>query len=369
MPGLLSGFAAPLRLVTIDEPVVDRPGWARLRTRLSGICGSDLGALSGPDQPLLLGAGVAAVRAGPRGGRRAARRLRGPAGRHPGRHRPGAAPARPAASSRARPARPGTPTAAPDHRRPHPARPADRLLRGHRRRLGRAAGRAPQPAARGAGGLVRRAGACSSSRCLRGAHRPAGRRPVQRPGAGERRRLGRPARHAGAPPAHRRRRDHRGRQARPPARAGAGARRHRGGGAGGGAAPASAAATRRLPAEARVRPRRTCSAASTSRSTRSAASSRWRPRCTRPGPAAGWCSPGCRRPPTCRAAWFRELEVVGTYASSQREADGSGGAFDIATELAGRRRRRGWPRPWPATRCTAGARRSTTPTRPAGSVP
>ena len=47
MPMLLSGFAAPLRLVTIDEPRVRRPGWARLRTRLSGICGSDLGALSG----------------------------------------------------------------------------------------------------------------------------------------------------------------------------------------------------------------------------------------------------------------------------------------------------------------------------------
>lgn len=47
MPGLLSGYAAPLRLVTIDNPRVDRPGWARLRTRLSGICGSDLGALSG----------------------------------------------------------------------------------------------------------------------------------------------------------------------------------------------------------------------------------------------------------------------------------------------------------------------------------
>jgi len=47
MPGVLSGFAAPLRLMTIDEPRVDRPGWARLRTRRSGICGSDLGALSG----------------------------------------------------------------------------------------------------------------------------------------------------------------------------------------------------------------------------------------------------------------------------------------------------------------------------------
>src|SRR5215510_10639635 len=47
MPGILSGYAAPLRLVSIPEPKVDRPGWARLRTRLSGICGSDLGALSG----------------------------------------------------------------------------------------------------------------------------------------------------------------------------------------------------------------------------------------------------------------------------------------------------------------------------------
>lgn len=47
VPGILSGYAAPLRLVTIDEPRVERPGWARLRTRLSGICGSDLGALSG----------------------------------------------------------------------------------------------------------------------------------------------------------------------------------------------------------------------------------------------------------------------------------------------------------------------------------
>ena len=47
MPGLLSGYAAPLRLSTIDQPRVARPGWAQLRTRLSGICGSDLGALAG----------------------------------------------------------------------------------------------------------------------------------------------------------------------------------------------------------------------------------------------------------------------------------------------------------------------------------
>lgn len=47
LPGILSGYAAPLRLVTVEEPRVRRPGWARLRTRLSGVCGSDLGALSG----------------------------------------------------------------------------------------------------------------------------------------------------------------------------------------------------------------------------------------------------------------------------------------------------------------------------------
>ncbi len=47
VPGVLSGPVAPLRMVSIDEPSVQRPGWVRLRTRLSGICGSDLGALSG----------------------------------------------------------------------------------------------------------------------------------------------------------------------------------------------------------------------------------------------------------------------------------------------------------------------------------
>ncbi|HET7173823.1 MAG TPA: zinc-binding dehydrogenase [Nocardioidaceae bacterium] len=47
IPGVLSGPAAPLRLVTIDEPTASRSEWVQLRTRLSGICGSDLGALSG----------------------------------------------------------------------------------------------------------------------------------------------------------------------------------------------------------------------------------------------------------------------------------------------------------------------------------
>jgi threonine dehydrogenase-like Zn-dependent dehydrogenase len=47
IPGILSGPAAPLRLVSRDAPVVSHPGWARVRPTLSGICGSDLGAMSG----------------------------------------------------------------------------------------------------------------------------------------------------------------------------------------------------------------------------------------------------------------------------------------------------------------------------------
>ncbi|HVX53041.1 zinc-dependent alcohol dehydrogenase [Nocardioides sp.] len=47
VPMLLTGVAAPLRLVTIPPPKVERPGWVRLRVLLSGICGSDLGMLSG----------------------------------------------------------------------------------------------------------------------------------------------------------------------------------------------------------------------------------------------------------------------------------------------------------------------------------
>jgi threonine dehydrogenase-like Zn-dependent dehydrogenase len=44
---MVAGMAAPIRLVTIEPPRVDKAGWARLRTNLSGICGSDLGAVSG----------------------------------------------------------------------------------------------------------------------------------------------------------------------------------------------------------------------------------------------------------------------------------------------------------------------------------
>lgn len=47
MPGLLVGPMAPVRLVTTDEPRVRYPGWARVRPSLSGICGSDLGVITG----------------------------------------------------------------------------------------------------------------------------------------------------------------------------------------------------------------------------------------------------------------------------------------------------------------------------------
>jgi threonine dehydrogenase-like Zn-dependent dehydrogenase len=47
MPGLLVGATSPVRLITRDEPEVRAPGWARLAPRLSGICGSDLGVVTG----------------------------------------------------------------------------------------------------------------------------------------------------------------------------------------------------------------------------------------------------------------------------------------------------------------------------------
>lgn len=48
LSGVSAGPLTPLRLVTRDEPKLPKTGgWARVRPRLSGICGSDLGALYG----------------------------------------------------------------------------------------------------------------------------------------------------------------------------------------------------------------------------------------------------------------------------------------------------------------------------------
>jgi len=46
-PGLIAGPLAPLRLVNRDEPRPPAEGWGRVRPLLSGICGSDLAAVSG----------------------------------------------------------------------------------------------------------------------------------------------------------------------------------------------------------------------------------------------------------------------------------------------------------------------------------
>jgi threonine dehydrogenase-like Zn-dependent dehydrogenase len=46
-PGLVAGPLAPLRLVNRDEPKVTAQGWGRVRPRLAGICGSDLAMLAG----------------------------------------------------------------------------------------------------------------------------------------------------------------------------------------------------------------------------------------------------------------------------------------------------------------------------------
>ncbi len=47
VPGILTGPAAPVRLVNREVPRTTAAGWARVRPILSGICGSDLGALFG----------------------------------------------------------------------------------------------------------------------------------------------------------------------------------------------------------------------------------------------------------------------------------------------------------------------------------
>jgi threonine dehydrogenase-like Zn-dependent dehydrogenase len=51
--GVVAGNLAPLRLVNRAEPRPAGPGWARVRPLLSGICGSDLGLLTGRSSPYL----------------------------------------------------------------------------------------------------------------------------------------------------------------------------------------------------------------------------------------------------------------------------------------------------------------------------
>lgn len=53
MAGLIAGNVAPLRLTNRAEPALPGPGWTRLKPLLSGICGSDLGLLNGRNSPYL----------------------------------------------------------------------------------------------------------------------------------------------------------------------------------------------------------------------------------------------------------------------------------------------------------------------------
>ena len=49
----LAGSVAPLRLSHLPEPTLPGPEWVRIRPLLSGICGSDLGLLTGRSSPYL----------------------------------------------------------------------------------------------------------------------------------------------------------------------------------------------------------------------------------------------------------------------------------------------------------------------------
>jgi threonine dehydrogenase-like Zn-dependent dehydrogenase len=53
MGGTIAGNVSPLRLVNRQAPELPGPGWTRVTPKLSGICGSDLGLLTGRSSPYL----------------------------------------------------------------------------------------------------------------------------------------------------------------------------------------------------------------------------------------------------------------------------------------------------------------------------
>ncbi|TGB15124.1 zinc-binding dehydrogenase [Streptomyces sp. MZ04] len=53
LAGAVAGSVSPLRLVDRPDPQPDGPGWVRLRPLLSGICGSDLALFTGRSSPYL----------------------------------------------------------------------------------------------------------------------------------------------------------------------------------------------------------------------------------------------------------------------------------------------------------------------------
>lgn len=53
MGGMIAGNMSPLRLVNREAPDLPGPAWARVAPRLAGICGSDLALLTGKSSPYL----------------------------------------------------------------------------------------------------------------------------------------------------------------------------------------------------------------------------------------------------------------------------------------------------------------------------
>jgi threonine dehydrogenase-like Zn-dependent dehydrogenase len=53
LAGMVAGNVAPLRLMNRPAPDLPGAGWTRLAPRLSGVCGSDLGLLAGQSSPYL----------------------------------------------------------------------------------------------------------------------------------------------------------------------------------------------------------------------------------------------------------------------------------------------------------------------------
>ena len=368
IPGLLSGYAAPLRLMTIDEPAVERPGWARLRTRLSGICGSDLGALSG--RTSLYFSGVVSMPFVP--GHEVVAELLDDCEDLPAGTRVVIDPVLTCAARGVEPCDACADGATNRCSRITVGHLAPGLQTGfcadtgggwgevltaHRSQLHAVPeGYSDEQA------VLTEPMACAVHTALRaGVAR-------QRPGAGQRCRLGRPADDARPAQPHRGRRDHGRRQARPPARARAPARRDRGGRAGRGAAPA-APGDRCVPDQARalagVPPRRSRHRGRRGRQQAVAGDGAARHPGRWPGRAVRDAAGGRPVRGVVPRAGDRRLLLVGPARGGAGRPERLRRGHPSCSPAT---RSASWRRPSPATRCTDGARRSTTRTVRAGSV-
>ncbi len=230
----------PLRLVEQDAPSLPGEGWVHVDPLLAGICGSDLSTLDGRSSryfeeivsfPFVPGHEVVGLLSAD---------AVGADGSRPGGRNTGGAPARPRLRGTwHRPSVRGLPGRARgelrvSRLRAHPARPADRLLRRHRRRVvDDRPGGALEPALRRARGLQRRGRRDDRTGGLCRARRVGRRHPRRGRGGRARRRHVGPHGHGRAGPPGRDRalpgaaRAPGRRQVRPPAAAGPRVRGHR----------------------------------------------------------------------------------------------------------------------------------------------